>query len=79
MIKDLLDTFTSKCTYKSINKYNPIKLRDNKNGIAITDAIYYRFAYSNIHTTKNLVASDINMIEGIRNPHALLFRNNKYQ
>lgn len=62
MIKELLDTFNTECTYKSINKYNPIKLRNIKNGITLTDAIYYRFAYSNIQTTKDLVASDINMI-----------------
>lgn len=62
MLSKILDIFKNSCTYEKINKYSSIKMRHKENGIKLTDAIYYRFAYCNISSTKELITSEINFI-----------------
>jgi hypothetical protein len=60
MIDELCNIFKTACTYKNVNKYNTIKMRNIKKGIKLPDAIYYRFSYCNISSTKELIKSEIN-------------------
>ena len=46
IIAGLSNIIKSVCNYKNINEYSDIKLRNNKNGITLNDAIHYRFSYS---------------------------------
>jgi len=57
------EIFTKYCSYEFINKYNT-NMRNIPNGIQLTDAFYYKFAYSQLHTTKDGITSDINYRNG---------------
>ena len=61
-IKALGKMFTNNCTYKTINKLSDKKLRNIENGITLQDALYYRFLYTKINTTKQENTSNINML-----------------
>ena len=53
--------FKDVLTYKFINSINKVKMRNIKNGITLTDAVYYKFYYCKKEITKLLTSSKINM------------------
>ena len=59
-ICDINKIFNDICNYNSINSLNGKHLRNIKNGISITDAIFYKFLYAKLHTTKLSIVSKIN-------------------
>jgi hypothetical protein len=59
-LSKLNSIFSKIISYDFINKNNEIHLRNYKNGINLVDAIFYRFKYSQIRTTKETIASSIN-------------------
>lgn len=58
-ILQINNIFTNYCSYKFINKHK-IYIRHISDGINLTDAIFYKFLYSNINTTKDHITSTIN-------------------
>jgi len=56
------DIFKNNINYSTINSYSDTKLRNNKNGVSLYDAIYYRFKYAEKNATKQQIISDINLI-----------------
>jgi len=60
------EIFSEYCSYNFINnkKYNKknTRMRNMFNGIQLHDALYYKFLYSDIHTTKDKITSKINYI-----------------
>jgi len=59
---DINKIFTDMCNYTSINNLNETQLRNKKNGIHLSDAIYYKFLYAKLNTTKLSIVSQINNI-----------------
>lgn len=59
---DINKIFIDMCNYISINNLNETQLRNKKNGIQIFDAIYYKFLYAKLDTTKLSIVSKINNI-----------------
>jgi len=59
-MEDIVAIIKSCLNYKNINKLSDIKLRNSS--INLHDAIYYRFAYSNIHKTKDNIVASLNII-----------------
>jgi hypothetical protein len=65
IINELNNCIFNNLTYNNINnvieKYNyDIKLRNNENGIKLTDLLIYEMNYSLINTTKDNIVSYIN-------------------
>lgn len=54
--KIINDTFN----YKNIDENSPIKLRNIKNGVQLSDALYYKLLYTSIDSTKESITSKIN-------------------
>jgi hypothetical protein len=61
-INGIINIFKNNCNYNKINEINEVKLRNKKDGIAITDAILYKFIYSDKNKTKQEVVSKINYL-----------------
>jgi hypothetical protein len=60
MIKFFNNLFNNATDYDYINKYSPVKLRHNREGIDLKYCYYYKFLYSKENTTKNGITSLIN-------------------
>lgn len=59
-IVNFINNIFSNLTYKFINKFNTIKMRNTKDGISLADALLYKFRYTKIHTTQQEITSSIN-------------------
>lgn len=60
IIQDIQNIFKNNCTYKKIKEECGIQLRNKKDGIALNDALLYRFLYTDIATTKQNIVSFLN-------------------
>src|ERR1700722_13143159 len=59
-IKNLSNIINDVFNYKNINKKNDVKLRNIKNGVTLSDALYYKLLYTDINSTKEEITSKIN-------------------
>jgi hypothetical protein len=56
----LIEIFNNECNYKRVNEINNCKMRNCRDGVKLSDAIYYRFMYAKKDTTKEGIVSHIN-------------------
>lgn len=56
--------FCNELSYKKLNRFNSVKMRNIKKGIGLIDAVLYKFLYSNKNVTKEHVVSIMNNKNG---------------
>ena len=56
----LNNIFRSSCSYDTINRLSDVQLRHIENGLSIQEAIWYKFKYTDITTTKDSIVYYIN-------------------
>ncbi|MEK7615540.1 MAG: transposase, partial [Patescibacteria group bacterium] len=61
-LSELNKIFIKHSNYKFVNFINDIKLRNNKDGLRLEDALIYRFMYSDPNSTKESITSHINYV-----------------
>lgn len=64
VIQDISKIFKECCSNDFIKDYNNIKLREKHKGVSLISALFYRFKYTDISTTKQKIVSYINNLNG---------------
>ena len=61
MFENVNNIFSKYINYKYINSISKTKVRNCVNGIELQHAMLYKFMYTNINSTKDLITSQINI------------------
>jgi Transposase DDE domain len=72
-IKAISNLFKSILDVSVINSYSNVKLRNNKTGIPLTDAVFFRMSYSQVNKTQQNILSKLNMLKLEQNPNNKIY------